>query len=378
MNTNMFEDYYNYKIKTVISYSLLLSKIIGIKKNKLWNKRRNTEKILEWIVNDYFNNLESNNNKNNLVRCFINDKDIFKYKIDNELYSVINYFIENKRGFEIAAYEKEIVLTSCILNIANNLDISSSPYKENRNNYKTILLSYIEKFNKIPYLSIIDDDRKNMELLLELIKTNIRKERRIYELLDSKTSFNKYIDISSDNKYYLVSYNYSVQGIKSIHPEAVKYVYDHSDYDDEFVLISRDLVIVTLMKLFSIRKLRSIFFLPTKLDFLVKEKNLKELKNTLNNKLVNKYLKVLVNYNDYNDEIKSLLKKYDIDYYLYCSKNTIYNKGLDENNYLFSNDFNLLNNGLYEDLINEDKNVILEKYEGIKLDKNLVDESEEL
>ena len=75
----MFSQYYNYKCKTVFEYSILLSKIIGIDKNKLWRKKKNLEDSLEWIIKHNLQDETNKINRKNLIRCFINDKDVFKY-----------------------------------------------------------------------------------------------------------------------------------------------------------------------------------------------------------------------------------------------------------------------------------------------------------
>jgi hypothetical protein len=374
----MFREYYNYKIKTVYEYSILLTKIIGISKNKLWHRKKDMEDSLDWIIKDYFSFMFSHSNTN-VVRCFITDKNISKYKIEKELLSVINYFIEHKRGFEIKAFEKEIILCASIIHIANELDIATSPYKINKNNYKTILTTYLEKFNKIEYFSLIDEGRKNTNLLLELIKTNVKKERRIFEHLTSKVSFNKYIDISKDNKYYLTQYNYSIQSDNKINDMALKYIYEKDNIDKRFVLISKDLIIITLMKLFSIRKLRKIFFLPIKADFYRNENNIKELSLIYKDRILSKYIKVLLNYNDFNEEFKELLGKYHIDYYIYCSKSSkISDDAIIKANYLLSRDFNNLNADYVRKMIEEGNKVIIEEFDGIVQDNDLLKESEEL
>ena len=372
MNIDLFNDYYKYKIKVIYEYSILLSKIIGIDKNKLFSKKKSTEEVLKYTINDYF---KSNNNNNNLLRMFINDKDISKYKIDKELLSCINYFINNQKGFEIKAYEKEIVLVSSIINIAKTIDISTSPYKENKNNYRTILTNCLEKFNKIPYFNLIDDGKKKTNELLELIKENVKKERKIFDLLNSKVSFNKYISISNDNKYYLSFYNYSIPNIKSVNELATKYVYEKENIDDKLSLISKDLILLTLMKLFSLSKLRKVFFLPVKSVFLNNKDYLNELNNIYKDKILSKYIKVLINNNDYNIDVKNILDDNKIDYYIYCNKNSTDNN-LIGNNYLITNEFI----DKYDDYINKlkdsNKRIIYEKINEILLDNDLLEGKE--
>ncbi len=57
VNIDNYEDYFKYKIKTVYQYSILLSKILGIEKNKFWHKKKDIEDSLNYIINDYFSKL---------------------------------------------------------------------------------------------------------------------------------------------------------------------------------------------------------------------------------------------------------------------------------------------------------------------------------
>jgi len=380
VNTNLFNEYYDYKIKTVFEYSILLTKIIGVDKNKLWHRRKDTEDSLNWIIEDYFNSsMSSNNYQKNLIRCFINDKSVFKYKIDKELMSVINYFINNQRGFEIKAFEKEIVLAASIIYIANNLDIATSPYKNNKNNYKTVLLTYLEKFNKIPYFNLIDNGKKKTFELLEVVKNNVKKERKFFEQLNSRVSFNKYIDISNEHRYYLTQYNYSVLGTKDIDQLALKYVFEKGDINDRFALISLDLVVVTLLKLISLRKLKQIFFVPLKAEFLNNDKVLKQLNLLYKNKILSSHIKILLNYSDINEKYVILLNDNKIDYYVYCSKSTKINNNENiSGNYLISREFKELNNDYVQYLLNNDRKIIVESFATIIMDKDLIKESEEV
>lgn len=377
MNTKIFEDYFNYKIRTVFEYSILLSKILGMEKNKLWHKRKDVETIFSWVISNYFESMPDKKDNENIIRLFITNKDISKYHIDKELVSVINYFINNKRGFEIAAYEKEIILTASIIKIANDLDVSTSPYKNNKNNYKTILTNMLEKYNRIPFLQLIDNGKKNIDYLLELVKEKVKLERKLYDTLNSKTSFNRYVSISDNNKYYLSQYNYSVPGIKSIDPNAAKHVYKKDKIDNKLPLISKDHTLVTLMKLFSIRKLRKVFFIPIKKDLFENEMAIKELSCIYTNKISGKYIKVLLNYDDYNEIYKDLFENNNIDYFIYCSKGTKVDEEKEIKQYLVSNDFEKINKDLVTKLKEEGKKVIVENFEGIVLDNDLIEESEE-
>ena len=374
MNIDNYEDYFKYKIKTVYQYSILLSKILGIDKNKLWHKKKDTEDSLNYIINDYFNKITIPVDKD-LVRCFINNKEILKYNIERELDSVITYFIDKERAFEIKAYEKEIILCAIVIFIANNIDISTSPYTINKVNYKTILVNYLEKFNKTTFVHIIDDGKKNTNILLELIKTNVRKERKIYELLNSNISFNKYIDISKENNYYITQYNYSVPGLKDINSGAVNYIFNKDGYDNKFTIISAELVVVTLMKLLSVRKFNKIFFIPIKKKFLLDDTYFNKIKNLNKNKYLKNRIMLLINYDDIDEIILFKLKKSKLNYYIYASKNTKV-KDIDNNErYLISKDFYIEHKELIDEKQKEKIEIIIEAFDGLVLDRNIAEES---
>lgn len=374
MNIDNYEDYFKYKIKTVYQYSILLSKILGIDKNKLWHKKKDTEDSLNYIINDYFNKITIQVDKD-LVRCFINNKEILKYNIERELDSVITYFIDKERAFEIKAYEKEIILCAIVIFIANNIDISTSPYTINKVNYKTILVNYLEKFNKTTFVHIIDDGKKNTNILLELIKTNVRKERKIYELLNSNISFNKYIDISKENNYYITQYNYSVPGLKDINSGAVNYIFNKDGYDNKFTIISAELVVVTLMKLLSVRKFNKIFFIPIKKKFLLDDTYFNKIKNLNKNKYLKNRIMLLINYDDIDEIILFKLKKSKLNYYIYASKNTKV-KDIDNNErYLISKDFYIEHKELIDEKQKEKIEIIIEAFDGLVLDRNIAEES---
>ena len=374
MNIDNYEDYFKYKIKTVYQYSILLSKILGIDKNKLWHKKKDTEDSLNYIINDYFNKITIPVDKD-LVRCFINNKEISKYNIDRELDSVISYFIDKERAFEIKAYEKEIILCAIVIYIANNIDISTSPYTINKVNYKTILVNYLEKFNKTTFVHIIDDGKKNTNILLELIKTNVRKERKIYELLNSNISFNKYIDISKENNYYITQYNYSVPGLKDINSGAVNYIFNKDGYDNKFTIISAELVVVTLMKLLSVRKFNKIFFIPIKKKFLLDDTCFNKIKNLNKNKYLKNRIMLLINYDDIDEIILNKLKKSKINYYIYASKNTKVNDLDNNERYLISKDFYMDHKELIDQKLKEKIEIIIEAFDGLVLDRNIAEES---
>ena len=373
MNGDLFNKYLEYKIKVVANYSVILSKIIGIEKNKLWHKKKNTEESINGITRYYFYNLDNNSKfDENTIKLFLNDKSIIKYDINKELMSVINYFINNNRAFEIKDYKEEIVLAASILNIANNLDIATSPYKDNKNNYRTILNNYLIKFNKIPYFMLIDDSKKNTTLLLDEIKNIIKNERKLFDTLNDKTSFNKYLKVCNESNYYLTQYNYSIRELNKTDHKANIYIYENNHIANEFVLISKDIIVITLMKLFSVRKLDKIFFLPIKACFFNDKEKVIELNKIYQNSCLSKYIKVLVNYEDFNKRIKEILEDNSIEYYVYCREKIENNKYI--NKYIVNKDLYEENSKIIKELIGNGKEILFEELEDALIDYDLLEE----
>ena len=373
MNGDLFNKYLDYKIRIVANYSLNLSKIIGIEKNKLWHKKKNTEESIIGITRYYFYNLDNNSKfDENTIKLFLNDKSIIKYDINKELMSVINYFINNNRAFEIKDYKEEIVLAASILNIANNLDIATSPYKDNKNNYRTILNNYLVKFNKIPYFMLIDDSKKNTTLLLNDIKNNIKNERRLFDTLNDKISFNKYLKVCNVRNYYLTQYNYSIRELNKTDYKANNYIYENNHIANEFVLISKDIIVITLMKLFSIRKLDKVFFLPVKVSFFNDKEKIIELNKIYQNSCLSKFIKVLIDYEDFNKRTKEILEDNSIDYYVYCREKIENNKYI--NKYLINKDLYEENNKIIKELIEAGKEILFEEFEDDLIDYDLLEE----
>lgn len=377
MICDLYNGYYTYKVKTISQYALILSKILGTERNKLFGNIRNRDDFWNYTVKDYLKRYTDGVSVNKyLVKGFITNKEINSFDLYNETMSVINYFINKNILLKIGEYTNEIVLASIILKIANTLDISTSPFVKNSNNYNTICLNEINSANKISFIHLIDDGKKQTSRLIELMKENVKKERKFFEFLTNLGSFNKYIDISKENIYYFAQYNYRIPSLNKFDEYAAKDVYDKLKIDDSFVLISANLVVASLLKLFSIRKKFKILFLPVRASFCLDEKNLKELSLIFKNNRLNKYFKLLINYNECDAKLVKLLDKYHLSYYVYCSKNSATDGKLIDgvNNYLVSKEFSEGYKNILAKWNSQNINIIKESFDGIVTDRNLLED----
>ena len=202
MICDLYSSYYDYKVRTLNEYTLTLSKIIGIKENKLFNNQKLRNDFWPFVIKDYLNRyIEGIPLNKYLVKGFWNEKEIQNYELENEVMSVINYLIKKSMVLDIMKYKESIVLASFILKIANTIDILTSPFTKNQNNYSTLCINAINEANKIKYISLIDNGKKETNKLLIKVKENVKRERKFFESLTSISSFNKYIDISKENIY---------------------------------------------------------------------------------------------------------------------------------------------------------------------------------
>lgn len=377
MICDLYNGYYNYKVKTISQYALILSKILGTDRNKLFGNIRTRDDFWSYTVKDYLKRYTDGLSANKyLVKAFISNKEINSYGLYNEAMSVINYFINKNILLKIGEYTNEIVLASMILKIANTLDISTSPFVKNSNNYNTICLNEINAANKISYIHLIDDGKKQTSRLIELMKENVKRERKFFEFLTNLGSFNKYIDISKENIYYFAQYNYKIPSLNKFDEYATRDVYDNLKIDDSFVLISANLVVASLLKLFSIRKKFKVLFLPVRARFCLDEKNLKELSLIFKNNRLSKYFKLLVNYNECDAKLVKLLNKYHLSYYVYCSKNSATDGKLIDgvSHYLVSKEFSEGYKNILAKWNSQNINIIKESFDGIVTDRNLLED----
>lgn len=376
MICDLYSSYYDYKVRTLNEYTLALSKIIGIKENKLFNNQKLRNDFWPFVIKDYLSRyIEGIPLNKYLVKGFLNEKEISNFELKNEVMSVINYLISKSMVLNIGTYKESIVLASFILKIANTLDVLTSPFTKNQNNYSTLCTNAINEANKVKYISLIDDGKKETNKLLVKIKENVKRERKFFESLTSISSFNKYIDISKENVYYLAQYNYRIPNLNKYDEYAVKDIYDNLGVDDAFALISANLVVSSELKLFSVRRPLKTIFLPLRKSFFDNEKNIKELKLLYKNNKLHKYIKILINYSEVTKEIVNLLNKNKLEFYLYCSRNSAATSGkiLDgTNNYLVSKEFYDNNKNIISKWKSLDINIIKEEFDGIVTDSRLL------
>ena len=146
MICDLYSSYYDYKVRTLNEYTLALSKIIGIKENKLFNNQRLRNDFWPFVIKDYLNRYVDGVPLNKyLVKGFLNDREIQVYELNNEVMSVIDYLI-NKIGID---YYFDILIDSVfIYNIEGYNKLEASLTKEQKNVLKRLNKGIIWNWRK--------------------------------------------------------------------------------------------------------------------------------------------------------------------------------------------------------------------------------------
>lgn len=328
------------KKTNLYQYMYLISNILAIDNKKILGSKKRTSEILEKICEIYIDEIYLNNNKKiNLSNMFIENKYIDDYKLHKEIYSVIKFFIKNNIVLDIKNNEKDIILIAVFIKLAIELDSLTNPFTNEKINIYNLATEYINLYHKIDFIYLIDQGKKNTKLLIDAIKINFVKEKKFFSILTSDNSFNKYIRINENVPYYITQYNYYIKSLENYNPKPIKNVYETSKIDEQFTFISIELAVITLVKEIAVQKDLSTFLIPVKLDFFEKDKNIKNLKSIFELKIINKKIKILINYNDINNNLLNILKRNKIDYYIYCNKNATITNFEENEKYVFSKEF---------------------------------------
>ena len=76
MICDLYSSYYDYKVRTLNEYTLTLSKIIGIKENKLFNNQKLRNDFWPFVIKDYLNRyIEGIPLNKYLVKGFLNENE---------------------------------------------------------------------------------------------------------------------------------------------------------------------------------------------------------------------------------------------------------------------------------------------------------------
>ena len=356
MIADLINAYSKYKLITLAEYVNLISQIISVDHKKILRNKKRAAEIMSDIIDIYITRYLFAELKFDISKIFIESPYIDEYKLTKEINAIYDYFMKHNMVFDLAKNEQEIILMAVYLQMALKLDELTCKINESSINYNNQVYEYIDDYHKINFIFLIDSGKKNVKKLIESIKKSASKEKEIYESLSDKNSFNKYIKINNEKDLYITQYNYYIEELEKYDSEQSQKIYFQKNIDDNFTIISAQLAVSTLLKELQAKRNLSTFLIPIKKKFLNKEKNIKEYKKLLESKITSKYIKLLIDNNEATADLIEQLNNYELDYYIYCNKETIIEK-IDQNiKYIFSKEF-MKNNQI---IVTKQDNIILE------------------
>lgn len=357
MGLSVIDKYIEKKQKDILDYAKILESIITLQDNKMWNNKNEFATKCREIINLYAKNyyFDNNNHRNNPIE-FCNDN-------VNLILKVILEFFKNKNESDSLKDQKnEVFLLTIILCTAIYLDISTNVIDGNVTDTKNKFKYLLQYFQKIQILKVYVNDRVRINDLFDLIRKNNKEDSKAFELFVDNNYKNTYTPYTTTPTYYLVNFEYRVDGLEDFDGKLVNKV--RKTFLPKLINISFNLLNIDLLKeLISNREMK--IYLIKMNDLLNKKNNLFKV---FDNELLKKYIKVIIPFEkdlDYADGIKELERLKIPVIYEYTGTDHVKDG-------IFTYDLEIITNKTF--LTNNEDNEMLWKKNGIKfVIKNMED-----
>jgi hypothetical protein len=303
MNNSVILKYYLWKKKTILSYSKVIETLVSVNNNDIWKNKKEFDLLCKNIINEYVDKYLFN--KDNITKDDGIDIEIKSKELNKIFLSISDYFNKINSLNRINDNKKETLLLTMIIYSASSLDKINSPYNQNIDYLETINKLF-DDYNEMKLYKVNNNYEDKMIKLIELLRTNRLKERRMFELLENNNSYNRYINVSNNNNLFIASYNYYIKGLENFSDIEINKIFEKKCVYDDLCFISLDLIFSTILEEISIRKEISNYALVTYKNFYKKNKNLINLEKRMGNLKEN--ISLLINYNDYITDL-SLIDK---------------------------------------------------------------------
>ena len=300
MGLSVIDKYVEKKQKDILDYAKILESIITLQDNKMWNNKSEfvirCKDIISLYAKEYY--FDNNNHRNNPIE-FCNDNVSLILKV------ILESFKSKNESDSLKTQKNEVFLLTIILCTAIYLDISTNVIDGNVTDTKNKFKYLLQYFQKIQILKVYVNDRIRINDLFDLIRKNNKEDIKVFELFSDNNYKNIYIPYTITPSYYLVNFQYHVDGLENFDKNMVSKV--KKNYLPKLLNISFNLLSIDLLKeLISNRQMK--IYLIKMNDLLNKKNNLFKV---FDNELLKKYIKVIIPFEkelDYADGIKELEK----------------------------------------------------------------------
>lgn len=354
--TNWVDLYFDFKNNQTLIYADYLSNIISVDNRNYLNEKRRSEDLYKTVINNMYK--YNYTKKYDKYKLFITTDLVDDYKLNYEVRSIIDYFIDKSLAFEIKENLEDVILSGIITKIAFKL---TNYTKNDTYNY---ILDLLSKYHEIPFTQLIDNKRAKTKELAALMRRNMANEKDFVNIYNDKNSFNKYIKINKDNNFYISQYNYYITELETHDQQAIKIVYNKENYSDQFSFMSLDLAQSTLLKLFYNNSNLINILTPVNSEFLNNDRNLRYISPVFKTNMNISYLNLLIKYNDLTKSLSSKLKRFKINYYIYLEDSSQITEFDEDKYYVLSRSFVKKHGNINKDnVFNENINIYMTEKE---------------
>lgn len=304
---NVVDKYLLRKKNDFVNYTKKIIEIVKIPNNKLYNGKQELIQLIKGIVDLYVDKFYyDDDQKFDLVNKYFNFKNDINIKLKVILLAVITYLEKNGKGDSIVGNEGSVLTLTIIIFVAYDFDLLSNPYCDDTISFNGIKKNMIAKINSVSFIAYNKNCDKQVEKIVDMIKNNRKTAKKFFAYLDSldkSDSYNTFIDLSGDNKYYQVNYHWHIESISNERPADVTKIYDKMALYEKFIYLSYELASITVLKSFLLNK-RVELVIPISYAFFKKKSNVNKLSKMLNNLEMKKKLKLFVKFSDFSNNLE--------------------------------------------------------------------------
>ena len=233
---------------SIINISNILEDNIEFLDNNLWSSKEEFNEIINKVVNIYYDKyyLYKENNFENINK-YIKFSNSINRKLKTILLAIIDYYESTDNIKIITQKESSILYLTILMYVSLVLYNTKFNLIEEPKGIEKTINNIIDNFAKIRF-----NKNKDLNNIIETIKDDVVKNNEFRNTLDSlmnKESHNAYINLSNENKYYKVLYEYDIDALDEYDGKDIRIVINELDIFKKFMFMSFDLAYYTSFKL---------------------------------------------------------------------------------------------------------------------------------
>ena len=233
---------------SIVNISNVLEDNIEFLDNNLWSSKEEFNEIITKVVNIYYDKyyLYKENNFENINK-YIKFSNSINRKLKTILLAIIDYYESTDNIKIITQKESSILYLTILMYVSLVLYNTKFNLIEEPKGIEKTINNIIDNFAKIRF-----NKNKDLNNIIETIKDDVVKNNEFRNTLDSlmnKESHNAYINLSKDNNYYKVLYEYDIDELDDYDGKDIRIVINELDIFKKFMFMSFDLAYYTSFKL---------------------------------------------------------------------------------------------------------------------------------